>query len=125
MNLNKRLAKARSALTNSERRQDRQRAAKALGRPLRLPELVHHHSRRQLVICPNASYHRMLHTLEDCRGNFVAFYKQYLIFHSLTEPVSELFLGYLAKLGEPLPLSVRDRLKHLARGCTQSEIPIK
>jgi hypothetical protein len=60
---------------------DRKRAEKALGRPLKRPELVHHHSRKQLVICPDAAYHRMLHTLEDCHGDFKSFYRQYATFH--------------------------------------------
>ena len=68
MNANKRLAAARANLTPTERNRDRKRAAKALGRPLRHPELVHHFSRTQLVICPDAAYHHLLHILEDEGG---------------------------------------------------------
>jgi len=65
MNANTRLAALRANLTPRERRLDRQRAERALGRPLRFPELVHHYTRKQLVICPNHAYHRLLHSLED------------------------------------------------------------
>jgi len=48
-------------LTPSQRHRDRKRAAAALGRPLRAPECLHHHSPTQLVICQDVSYHALLH----------------------------------------------------------------
>jgi hypothetical protein len=49
--------------TAAQRYQDKQRAARALGRPLREPECVHHFTATQLVICPDTAYHTLLHTL--------------------------------------------------------------
>lgn len=45
----------------------RARAAKALGRPLRRGEVVHHHSGTQLVIC-DAAYHGWLHRTMRAAG---------------------------------------------------------
>jgi len=49
--------------TAVERQRDRRRAVKALGRPLRGTEEVHHFTRTQLVICPDRAYHALLHRL--------------------------------------------------------------
>jgi len=38
------------------------RAEKALGRGLSSPELVHHHTETQLVICQDGKYHKLLHS---------------------------------------------------------------
>jgi len=62
--------KARVGLTGYQRKQDRQRAEKALGRRLRPWECVHHFTLKQLVICPSAAYHRLLHMLEDTDGKW-------------------------------------------------------
>lgn len=45
----------------------RYRAEQALGRPLRVGEIVHHHTQTQLVIC-DRSYHRRLHWAMKRRG---------------------------------------------------------
>lgn len=47
--------------------QYRQTAERAIGRPLRSHEHVHHHSETQLVICDRA-YHRWLHREMRRRG---------------------------------------------------------
>lgn len=40
---------------------DRRRAAAALGRPVKRPNVVHHHTLTQLVICEDQAYHWLLH----------------------------------------------------------------
>lgn len=47
--------------TRTEYRHDQQRAAKALGRRVKRPHVVHHHTPTQLVICENQAYHMLLH----------------------------------------------------------------
>ena len=36
-------------------------AEKALGKPLRLPHVIHHYTPKQIVICENQAYHQLLH----------------------------------------------------------------
>jgi hypothetical protein len=40
-------------------------ASRALGRPVKAPMIVHHHTDDQLVICENQTYHKLLHTRQD------------------------------------------------------------
>lgn len=40
---------------------DRSRAQRAIGRPLKPSEPIHHHGLHQLVVCQDASYHTLLH----------------------------------------------------------------
>ncbi len=47
--------------TQHQAKKDRQRAIRALGRPLARSCPVHHHTHTQLVICENAAYHQLLH----------------------------------------------------------------
>ena len=68
MNTKQRLRDARDGLTVMQRRRDRARAERALGRPLKPTEHVHHHSLTQLVICQDGSYHQLLHAREDLDG---------------------------------------------------------
>lgn len=51
-------------LTSTRRRHDRQRAAAALGKPLKSSQPVHHHSITQIVICDSSDYHWLLHRRE-------------------------------------------------------------
>ena len=44
-----------------QREKDRRRATLALGRPIERPNVVHHHSLTQLVICQDTAFHRLLH----------------------------------------------------------------
>lgn len=43
-----------------QRQADRRRAVKALGKPLKRTQQVHHHSLTQLVICEDRFYHELL-----------------------------------------------------------------
>ncbi len=51
-------------LDGNRRQRDRRRAAKALGRPLKRSEPVHHHTLTQIVICEDVAYHALLHRRE-------------------------------------------------------------
>ncbi len=54
----------RKRLTLCQRARDRRRAVRALGKPLKRTQPVHHHDFKQLVICESHAYHMLLHERE-------------------------------------------------------------